>query len=148
MPKDFVMRGKTASGQTEVLNFSGFKPGYAYKLTEFVLYPSTNIFAQAYEMAGTVTAGKTAVSPPDPDYNNEGLIATCFIKANAGGSDPVVNTLTIVNDTYLITQNLQLMVQDAQGTDVNWQCRFEAVKMNKAEEAVTNYKQFLISDDG
>jgi len=30
---------------------------------------------------------------------------------------------------------------------VNWQCRFVSEKMNGPEEAVTNYKQFLISDD-
>ena len=31
MKKEFVMRGQTASGETEVLNFSGYKPGYAYR---------------------------------------------------------------------------------------------------------------------
>ena len=29
MPTEFVMRGQTASGETETLNFSGYKPGYA-----------------------------------------------------------------------------------------------------------------------
>ena len=146
MRKTIVMRGQTASGQTEVLNFGKYKEGYAYKITEFVLYPSTNLFTQAYEMAGTITAGKTAVAPTDPNFQNDGLLATCFIKANAGASDPVVNTLSLVNDTYVITQNLILMVQDGQGTPVNWQCRFESVKMSGAEEAAVNYKQFAISD--
>ena len=63
MPKDFVMRGQTASGQTEVLNFSGFKPGYAYKLTEFALYPSQSVQGAIDELICTVTAGKTAVDP-------------------------------------------------------------------------------------
>jgi len=31
-------------------------------------------------------------------------------------------------------------------SDVNWQCRFESVKMSGPEEAATNYKQFAISD--
>ena len=31
--------------------------------------------------------------------------------------------------------------------DVNWQCRFESVKMTGAEEAAVNYKQFAISDE-
>jgi len=147
MRKTFVMRGQTGSGNQEVLNFGKYKQGYGYRITEFVLYPSTNIFLQAYEMAGTITAGKTAVSPPDPNFNNDGLLATCFIKANSGAGDPVVNTLSIVNDTYVITQNLILMVQDAQGTPVNWQCRFESVKMTGPEEAAVNYKQFAISDE-
>ena len=32
------------------------------------------------------------------------------------------------------------------GEPVNWQCRFESVKMSGPEEAVANYKQFTISD--
>jgi hypothetical protein len=41
------------------------------------------------------------------------------------------------------------MVQDAGGGNhpVNWQCRFVAEKMSTAEEAVTNYHQFTISND-
>ena len=40
------------------------------------------------------------------------------------------------------------MVQDTAGSSnaVNWQCRFESVKMTGAEEAAVNYKQFAISD--
>ena len=39
------------------------------------------------------------------------------------------------------------MVKDTDGDDaINWQCRFVAEKMNKAEEAVTNYKQFTNFD--
>ena len=148
MPKDFVMRGQTASGQTEVLNFSGFKPGYAYKLTEFALYPSQSVQGANDELIGTVTAGKTAVDPANPNFNDEGLIATTLFKIYSSTAY-APNGLSVVNDKYLITQNFILMVQNADsGTPVNWQCKFEAVKMNKAEEAVTNYKQFLISDDG
>ena len=148
MPKDFVMRGKTASGQTEVLNFSGYKPGYAYRLVSFDLFPSTNIGGEGDEMVGTVTAGKTGLTPVSPDFNDEALIASAiFNQHNSSAYSPFYASL--VNDTYLITQNLILMVQNTStGNPVNWQCRFEAVKMSKAEEAVTNYKQFLISDDG
>ena len=40
------------------------------------------------------------------------------------------------------------MVQTALGSDpINWQCRFESVKMTGAEEAAVNYKQFAISDE-
>ena len=40
------------------------------------------------------------------------------------------------------------MVQNTDsGSPVNWQCRFESVKMTGSEEAVTNYKQFMISDE-
>ena len=142
------MRGQTESGKTEILNFSGFKPGMAYKMTEFSLFPSTNIGGANEELCGTVTAGKTAVGPTDPDFNNEGLIGSATLCINNSMFYPT-DALSVVNDTFLITQNLILMVQETSGagTPVNWQCRFEPVKMTNAEEAVTNYKQFAISDE-
>jgi len=148
MKKDFVMRGQTASGSTETLNFSGFKPGMAYRMTEFSLFPSTSIGGNNLELTGSVTAGKTAVAPTDPDFNNEGLIATTYLQDNTSTAVPV-STISIVNDTFLITQNLILMVQDAAGgsNPINWQCRFETVKMTGPEEAVANYKQYTISDE-
>jgi len=147
MKKEFIMRGMTASGETEVLNFSGNKTGYAYRLTEFKLYASSGIGTAVHEAYGTITAGKTAVAPTDPNFNDEGLIATAASthQQESYASDHY----SVINDTYLITQNLILMVQDtgANGTPVNWQCRFVSEKMNGPEEAATNYKQFLISDE-
>jgi len=147
MRKTFVMRGKTASGETEILQFGKYKQGYAYKMTDFAIYPSTGLGSANDELVATVTAGKTAVSPTDPDFNNDGLIATALFKlysSTAYAPDGMV----VVNDTYVITQNLILMVQNTDsGTPVNWQCRFESVKMAGAEEAAVNYKQFAISDE-
>jgi len=148
MNKEFVMRGQTASGFTEVLNFSGYKPGYAYRLVEFVLYPSTNIGAANDEMIGTITAGKVAVAPTDPNFNDEGLIGVSYSSIYSSPAYPP-GEKTIVNDTFLITQNLILMVQagaGSPGTPINWQCRFIAEKMSGSEEAAANYKQFTISD--
>ena len=140
------MRGKTASGETEVLNFSGYKPGYAYRLIEFQIYPTTAIGTTGSELTATITAGKTAQSPPEADFSDEGLIGVCNY-----GADAAINPgqpYSIVNDIFLITQNLILMVRDTSGNDhaVNWQCRFVAEKMSGPEEAVANYKQFTISD--
>jgi len=153
MRKEFLMRGQTASGETEVLNFSGYKPGYAYRITEFLLYPSTSIGSQQFELAATVTAAKTYEDPSNPNFNNEGLIATAFITSgetggahgNFGG-----DAINVINDTFLITQNLILAVIDTVAgspMDVNWQCRFVSEKMSGPEEASTNYKQFSISDE-
>jgi len=151
MKKDFVMRGKTVSGGTEVLNFSGFKPGMAYRMTEFKLYPSTNIGTQNAELAATITAAKAFEDPNNPNFNNEGLIATAMIQIGVGsGSNYGSADFNVVNDTFLITQNLILAVIDTQAgspMDVNWQCRFETVKMSGPEEAVANYKQYTISDE-
>ena len=146
MKKEFVLRGQTGSGKTETLNFSGHKSGYAYRLTEFQLYPSTALGTDNPVLVGSITAGKTAIAPTDPNFNDEALIATATVNYDAGTKDGGI-ALSVINDTFMVTQNLILMVVNSQsGEPVNWQCRFESVKMSGPEEAVTNYKQFMISD--
>jgi len=148
MKKEFVMRGQTASGETEVLNFSGDKEGYAYRMTEFQIYPSTNIGGAHYELAATVTAAKTFEDPSNPNFNNEGLIASALLVSQSGIE--FYGGVGIVNDTFLITQNLILAAVDTVAGSpmaVNWQCRFVSVKMSGSEEAAVNYKQFTISDE-
>jgi len=147
MKKQFVMRGKTASGLTEILNFSGFKKGYAYRMTEFQIYPSTAIGTQAAELAATVTAAKTYEDPSNPNFTHEGLIATATLILAA--DHPRITVSSVVNDTFLITQDLIIAVIDAVAgspMDVNWQCRFVSEKMNLSQEAVANYNQFTIFD--
>jgi len=146
MKKEFVMRGQTESGQQEVLNFSGYKPGYAYRLVEFSLFPSQNIGGSSPELAGSVTAGKIAGSPFAPDFNDEGLIGSVMMKAPASSNYGPLE-ISVINDTFLITQNLILMVQETSGEPINWQCRFVSEKMTGPEEAATNYKQYAISDE-
>jgi hypothetical protein len=142
MKKDFVIRGQTASEGEEVLEFGGYKEGYAYILTEFQLYQSLGIGATTVELCGSVTAAKTAEDPENPNFNHEGLIAV----ANFYRSD--MPPSVVVNDTFLITQNLILKVVDTHtsATPINWQCRFKAVKMTDAAAAVQNFKQFSIFD--
>ena len=148
MNKEFVMRGQTASGETEVLNFSGYKPGYGYRLTEFTLYPSTNIGSNNIELCATITADKGAagISPASVNFNDEGLIGVSMFNAATSPSYPI-GFHSVVNDTFIITQNLILKVSDKDGGDpVNWQCRFVVEKLSGPEEAVVNYKQYTISD--
>lgn len=148
MRNEFVMRGQTASGLTEVLNFSGHKEGMAYTLEDFQIYPSTGIGAVAFELSATITAGKVALDPTAPNFDDDGLIASAFQGAGASiNSGP--NSPTVINKFYMITQNLILMVRDsgAGGSAVNWQCTFKAHKMTGSEEAVVNFKQFSISDE-
>jgi hypothetical protein len=149
MRKEFVMRGKTASGLTEVLQFGKYKAGYAYRMTEFQIYPSTNIGGVNAELAATVTAAKTFEDPANPNFNNEGLIGTALFTSIAPGDKSDSSSMSVVNDTFLITQNLILAVIDTiagSPMNVNWQCRFESVKMTGPEEAAVNFKQFSISD--
>jgi len=158
MRKEFVMRGSTASGLYEILNFSGYKPGYAYRMTEFEIYPSTNILGQSYELSATITAAKLTtdvppVSPADPsnpDFDQEGLIAVAYLSQANDPFNGSSGARSVVNDTFLITQNLIISVIDTFSgapMKVNWQCRFVAEKMSGPEEAAVNYKQFAISDE-
>jgi hypothetical protein len=151
MKKEFVIRGQTASGGTDVLEFGGKtkeNKNMAYRIVEFVLYPSTNIGGANEELCATISAGKTAITPTDPNFNDDSLIASATLCINNSMFYPT-DSLSVVDDTFLITQNLIVMAQETSGagTPVNWQCRFEAVKMTDSEAAVTNYKQFAIFDE-
>jgi len=150
MKKTFVMRGQTASGTQEVLNFSGYKPGYAYRMIDLTIYPSTNIGGQNAELAVSITAAKTFEDPSNPNFNNEGLIAVAMLGMRSDIQNGQFLDHTVMNDTFLITQNLILAAIDTLTGNpmaVNWQCRFESVKMTGPEEAATNFKQFSISDE-
>jgi len=148
MRKEFVMRGQTAStgAATEVLNFSGYKPGYAYRLVEFQLWSGADLHGANYECSASITAGKVAIDPVLQDFSVEGLIGSASVADDANTNYPT-NFNSCINDTFLITQNLILMVNDTHNGPVNWQCRFVSEKMTGPEEAATNYKQFTISDE-
>jgi hypothetical protein len=144
MKKEFVMRGRTKHDGTEVLNFSGFKPGMGYKLTALDLYPMTPTAGET--LLATIVSGKTEMDPELVDFRDQSLIAVSLESYSTNAIDGDIQK-TIIDDTFIITQNLILMVKSTNsGEPVNWQCKFEPVKMSKAEEAVTNYKQYLISD--
>jgi len=150
MRKEFVMRGKTASDGTEVLNFSGFKPGMAYRMTDLTIYPSTSIGTENAELMVSVTAAKTSEDPANPNFNNEGLIGVAMLSMRTDSNNGMFLDHVVLNDKFLITQNLILTAKDTYPGSpmaVNWQCTFESVKMSGPEEAVTNYKQFAISDE-
>jgi len=147
MRKEFVMRGQTANNTRDILNFSGYKPGYAYRLVDITIYPSTNIGGQNAELLVTVTAAKTYEDPANPDFSNEGLIATAMLGVRSDVQNGTFEDMVVVNDTFLITQDLILAAFDNLGGQaVNWQCRFVAEKMSGPEAAAVNYKQFTISD--
>jgi hypothetical protein len=147
MNKEFVMRGQTASGKTELLEFGGRKPGYGYKLTEFQLWTGSDLHGSNYEASASITAGKTGLDPVTLNFNNEALIG-CATVADDNNTAYPANYNSIINDTFLITQNLILLVMEqTAGAPVNWQCRFKAVKLNSSQEAVANYKQYNIFDD-
>jgi len=149
MKKEFVMRGQTASGGTEVLEFGGRQKenkNMAYRIVEFVISPS--VMNTDFEGCGIITAGKTALDPVNPNFRQESVIASGFMGTSASQPYPT-KIQFIINDTFMITQSLLLTVQDtaASPNAVNWQCRFEAVKMTDAETAATNFRQYSIFDE-
>ena len=149
MKKQFIMRGQTASSGEEVLNFTGHKEGFGFKLIEFEIYPSTNLGGEADECFASITSAKVASDPINPNFDEEGLIGTAMFKlgVNPSGSGYSGPVTSIINTEFIITQNLRLSVRDTDGSSpVNWQCKFESVKMTAAEEAAVNFKQFTISD--
>jgi len=144
MPKEFIMRGQTASGETETLNMTGYRPSYGYRITEFQLYPSATIIGATYEMSASVTADNTSMDPENPNFSSDGLLATALIIGHPGASSAGGYHLTVINDLYIITQDLILKVEDTQNNPVNWQVRFKEEKLSGAAEAVANYKQYTV----
>jgi len=142
MPKEFIMRGQTASGDTEILNMSGVSDGYGYVLTQFDLFPAQAIGQSSTEMMATVTADNTAEVATDPNFNNAGLIATAYTSIQ--NSQYAGHIQSVINDLFVITQDLILMAQDNQSLPINWQIRFKEVKLSSSAEAVANYKQYTI----
>jgi hypothetical protein len=143
MPKELIMRGKTASGETETLSFGGDKSDHAYRMIEFQIYPSVNAAQVVFEALATVTAGKNAVNPIEPNFKDEGLIATTQFSMHA--SNYYGSGLTVINDLFYITQDLILMVHEQEAANpVNWQCKFEKVKLTDSAQAVANYNQATI----
>lgn len=139
------MRGQTAVGApTEVLNMTGYRPGYGYVLKELQIYPST--LGGNYELAASVTADNSSEAPDSPDFNHPGLIATAMIISRSDSGQGYGYSTSIVNDLYVITQDLILQVADTTtGTmAVNWHVRFKEIKLTGPAEAVANYKQYTV----
>jgi len=149
--KEFVMRGQTASGMTHTINFSGHKGDYGFRLIEFDLFPSTSLGEPIYfQLSGSVTAAKEAQLSTEPDFSSEGLIANTMFQHHDGLWS--ISHASVVNDTFIITQDIILQVQDMgshpdDGHPVNWQLKFMPVKLSTTEAALTNYRQFSIFDE-
>ena len=147
MPEELIMRGQTASGNSETLNFGGHTPGHAYQIVKFDLYPSTGLESDNPVLVGSVTAAKTASDPQNPNFDDPGLIATTTLNYDAGAKDGGI-ALSIINDLFYITQDLILTVVNGTSSEaVNWHCKFRKVKLSGAAEAVANFNQYTIFDE-
>lgn len=146
MPERLVMTGKTADSGTEVLNFSGPKPGYAYRLISFKLWGATNLGASSNEFWASLTRAKTAEDPTNPNFNNEGLVGVASLFLHNSPAYPP-GAISVINPDALITQDCIFTVQDTSDSEAcNWMLIFEKVKLSASAEAVLNFNQFTISD--
>ena len=147
MPKEFIMRGRTASGGTEKLEFGGqARRGYGYRLTEFQIYPYGPLgVGTNHELCGSITAATVAAAPQtNIDFEEAGLIGNVYFSQHNDQTGATYEA--VINDLFIITQDLHLMVQDqgGDGNPINWQCRFEEIKLSSSAQAVANYKQYTI----
>lgn len=145
--KEFIIRGQTAHAKSHTINFSGHKGDYGFYLTEFKVWPSTSVAGSTDEQLASITAAKTASDPQNPNFDDEGLIGNAMF-VSAGDPAVTPGTLSLINDTFIITQDLLILVRDESGgNSVNWQCKFMPVKLSTTEAALTNYRQFSIFDE-
>jgi len=146
MPEDLIMRGQTVSGGQETLNFGGRTPGYGYQITELSIYPSLSLGTSNVELFASVTANDIGMDPLNVNFDSPGLIATSNYSTTYTGAYSS-DRATVINDLFIITQDLILMTTDTEGGDpINWQCRFRKVKLSSSAEAVANFNQFTIYD--
>jgi len=148
MPEELIMRGQTVSGGQETLNFGGRTPGYGFHLTQFQLYPSAAIASSSGELLETITADDIGEDPANPNFNHPGLIGTYFVRIESQYTSERAINYSVINDLFVVTQDLILMVQDASAGSqaINWQCKFKKVKLSSSAEAVANFNQFTIYD--
>jgi len=145
MPKEFIIRGKTASSGEEVINMSGARTGYGHQLIEFTIWPADALEATRYEMFASLTAENVAGDPVNPNFNNAGLIGTAMFHSFANPQYTVPAGSSIINDLFVITQDLIFSCREAEtGAAINWQMKFREVKLSSSAEAVANYKQYTI----
>jgi hypothetical protein len=146
--RDFVVRGKSGKGvdNAQTINFGGRNQGYGYRIVEFQLYQSAMPPSSDAQLCAIITAGKTALDPLSPDFSTEGVIATSLLDNDAADHNGV-STHTIIDDTFMITQDIILTCDNTEAHDINWQIKFRPVKMSETEQANQNYRQFSIFDE-
>ena len=150
MPKEFIIRGSTNTGEENRIELAGVSRGYGVQLTEFSIYPSNNIATVHQEAMASITRTLAGQDPVAPDFDDDALIGSAFFATQAGGTsdaNPVAMT-SVINDLAIITQDCLIKVTNhnsgGEAGYVNWQVKFREVKLSGAAEAVANYKQYTL----
>ena len=147
MPKEFIIRGRTDSGKAEKIRLSGVADGYGYQLHDIKLWGSGSLGATSMEGWATVARSSTAISPIDPDFDDDALVAVAVFMTHTSPAYPP-QALNMIDDLVILTQDLTLMVQDTgDGLPINWMLKFKEVKLSTSAEAVANYSAFSVHND-
>lgn len=149
MPKEFILRGKIAvNGQTK-LNFSGGDRAYGYQLKKFQLWGADDILgaSAAFEYCGVLSADNVAADPIAPDFNDPAQIGVALWGVTHNLVTHVPAGSSVIDDLFIITQDLILAISGSASTSCNYLLKFEQVKLSGPAEAANNYKQYLIFDD-
>ena len=142
MPKEFIVRGYNVSGTNDVIHLSGSKTGYGFKLKEFKLWGSTHLGATSQECWGILSRGP-AMDPKAPDFRNDALVGVSVFMTHTSPAYPP-QSLELIDDLVILTQDLTIAVQDTSDSEaINWQLKFEEVKLTDAAEGVANYQAFM-----
>ena len=149
MPKEFVMRGQIVSSGEETIQMAGLgssKPGYGYQMTSFRIWPA--VPSLAVNLHAAITAENVYANPVAVNFNNDGLIGVASYVSHSS-TDHAGFSDSLVNDMYVITQNLLMSARDLDSsTAINWQMKFREVKLSPSAHAVANYKQFTVYNTG
>jgi len=146
MRKQFVMQGQIASSGEKVLRLSGISDGYGFIIDSFQIAASTNLGSSGAECFAAITTAKVAMDPINPNWSDDGLVATATAYSY-GLAVPGNLVTSLVNDIIVLTQDLILSARETDNTNpINYLIKFRSVKMSGSEEAVANYRQFTISD--
>lgn len=142
------MQGQITSGGVKKLRLSGISDGYGFVIDSFQISASTNLGSQGSECFAAITRSKTEADPINPNWSNDGLVATATAYSYGLAVAGNFNPMSLVNDHAVLTQNLLLTARETDnGTPINYLIKFRSVKMTGSEEAVANYQQFVISDE-
>jgi len=150
MRKEFIIRGKldgTANKGIKTIRITGMEKGYGVRITEFQLYPATDIGGTGLESCASIARGSAPLDPVNPNFDEQALVAVAKYAIPTGPEHGVM-TYSVINDLVNLTQDLTIMAEDTSGGNraINFQIKFKSVKLSGPAEAAANYQSFTIND--
>jgi hypothetical protein len=110
------------------------------------MWGSTNLGAIAQECWGILSRGP-AMDPKVPNFNDDALVGVSVFMTHTSPAYPP-QSLEVIDDLVILTQDLTIAVQDTSNAEaINWQLKFEEVKISTAAEAAANYQAYTVRNN-